>query len=159
MHGIECNYQRKVTSEELLSALAVATCHHCEISAKDLLLTGDILEVCAEEFASDIANGQRVLVPIALCPSCHQKHHLDACGNHNPCQIKARFSREMLDYRLDLGDRHAPADLASGRYRCRGAVAGRSHDNIEHADHEVNHKSAAPCFTSLQIRTKATQLF
>ena len=97
MPSIKCNFQRKATSGEFSSALAEATCQRCGDSAKDLVLKGEILEVCAEEFADDIASGQRVLNPIALCPSCHEKYHLDARGNHNPCQIKARLSREWLD--------------------------------------------------------------
>ncbi|MDJ0629029.1 MAG: hypothetical protein QNJ44_12275 [Rhodobacter sp.] len=97
MPGIDCNYLRLATEEDLSSALADAACVHCGASAAELLRKGELLEVCAEEFASDITDGGRVLTPIALCPGCHDRHHRDARGNHNPCQIKARLSREMLD--------------------------------------------------------------
>ena len=97
MSSITCNYQQIVTVAERLNALADAACQHCGISSKDLLSHCEALEVCADEFSSDIASGHREFVPIALCPSCHKKHHLDARNNHNPCQVTARDSRERLD--------------------------------------------------------------
>ncbi|TMV10348.1 hypothetical protein FGK63_04625 [Ruegeria sediminis] len=97
MSSIECNYQRKVTAKEYSAALAEAQCSHCGISSKDLMRRGELLEVCGEELYSDIASGERVLIPIALCPSCHRRHHQDAQRMHNPCQIKARHSRECLE--------------------------------------------------------------
>lgn len=96
MSGTDCNYQRTVTVEELSAALAEAACSHCRATTADLMLKGELLEVCAEEFSSDIEGRERILVPIALCPACHREHHLDARGQHNPCQIKARISREGL---------------------------------------------------------------
>ncbi|MBT8409068.1 MAG: hypothetical protein KJN93_05540, partial [Alphaproteobacteria bacterium] len=77
--------------------LADAQCQRCGVTASQLMLKGEILEICAEEFASDIESGERILVPLGLCPTCHKKHHLDARGHHNPCQIKARRSREGLE--------------------------------------------------------------
>ncbi|MCU9847425.1 hypothetical protein OEZ60_05350 [Defluviimonas sp. WL0024] len=94
MAGTECNYQRKMTARELTTALSEAECRHCRVSAAALLENGEHLEICAEEFASDIMSGERVLTPIALCPACHRLNHLDAHHRHNPCQIKARHSRE-----------------------------------------------------------------
>ena len=96
MSGTDCNYKRKVTVEEVAQALSEAACQHCGVTTKELMLKGELLEVCGEEFASDIASGERALTPVALCPACHKKHHLDARRQHNPCQIKARQSREGL---------------------------------------------------------------
>jgi hypothetical protein len=93
---IECNYQRVVTPEEFASALAEGRCEHCSISARELVAQGQILEVCGEEFCGDLVTGTAVVVPVPLCPECHRKNHLDGRSQHNPCQIKARRSREML---------------------------------------------------------------
>gem|GEM_PF-3765659 len=94
MSGKECNYQSKVTTVELLIGMSDAACKHCGASAEELIVKGELLEICGEEYLSDIVTGERLLVTIALCPKCHQKNHLNAHGRHNPCQIKARFSRE-----------------------------------------------------------------
>lgn len=96
MSGTVCNYQRKASVGEMTAALEQSQCNHCGISAKELMEQGKILEVCGEEFLSDIATGERVLTAIALCPTCHKLHHMDAYHQHNPCQIKARQSREGL---------------------------------------------------------------
>lgn len=96
MGDTDCNYQRKVTEAELSAALSEARCSDCGKTVAELLRGGELLEVCGEEFGSDIVSRERVLNPIALCPSCHRKHHLDARGRHNPCQIKARLSWEVL---------------------------------------------------------------
>jgi hypothetical protein len=97
MSEIDCNYQSIVAPEEYATALKEAVCEHCGTSARQLLQHGEILEVCGEEFLYDIVSGERVLSAIALCPTCHRRHHLDAQDHHNPCQIKARLSRERLD--------------------------------------------------------------
>lgn len=94
---MKCNFQYKGTAEEHACGGLQEECWHCGISARELMLNGEKLEVCAEEFAYDIATGQRVLSPIALCPRCHAEHHQDARGHHNPCQILARRSRECLN--------------------------------------------------------------
>lgn len=96
MSGIDCNYQRKATLKEIREALSASQCHYCGTTTLDLMLRGELLEVCGEEFCSDIATGERVLVPIALCPFCHARNHQDANNRHNPCQITARLSREGL---------------------------------------------------------------
>ena len=93
---MECNYQFKLTVEDLSTALAQAVCHNCGVTTAELTSRGELLEVCGEDFASDLESGERVLVPVALCPACHKAHHLDANRQHNPCQIKARYSREGL---------------------------------------------------------------
>ncbi len=94
---LKCNYQEKVTVKDLSAALAEGHCFFCFVTAAELMRNGEMLEVCGEEFSTDIVNGERVLTTIALCPECHKKFHLDANRNHNPCQIKARLSREALD--------------------------------------------------------------
>lgn len=96
MSGVECNYQRMVSAEAVEVALDVTDCAHCGISTGELTHRGETLELCAVEFCSDIATGERELEPVLLCPSCHEAHHLDAHRQHNPCQIKARLSREGL---------------------------------------------------------------
>lgn len=96
MSGLTCNYQHKVTEQEISEALTEGVCHICGLPEKELRLVGQHLEVCGEEFASDIASCERFLTPVALCPACHRNHHLDASQNHNPCQIEARLSREGL---------------------------------------------------------------
>ncbi len=96
MSEMKCNYQRKVSIEELSTALAEMACHNCSVSTADLMLKGELLEVCGEEFSSDIVGGECVLSTIALCPTCHAESHLDAHHQHNPCLIKARLSREHL---------------------------------------------------------------
>ncbi len=96
MTKLACNYQRKMDVSEAASALATATCHQCGVSAKALMDRGEILEVCAEEFCDDLVTGEAVVVPIALCPECHRMNHLDRRGQHNPCQLSARRSRETF---------------------------------------------------------------
>lgn len=93
---MDCNYQRLVVVEGASAALAEGVCQHCGVRSNELAEKGEILEICAEEFATVMESGERILTPIALCPSCHAEHHKDARGHHNPCQIKARLSREGL---------------------------------------------------------------
>ncbi len=83
-----------MTSKEISEVLAEEVCHQCGITAWELAQNGELLEVCGEEFASDIESGTRFLVPVALCPTCHKDHHLDANRQHNPCHVKARLSRD-----------------------------------------------------------------
>lgn len=96
MEDTKCNYQRKVTEGELVTALSEERCRDCGASVKELIESGEFLEVCGEEFYSDIVTKERVLHPVALCPECHRRNHLDAAGQHNPCQVRARLSREGL---------------------------------------------------------------
>ena len=96
MSDLKCNYQSKVCVRDLGEALSKACCQHCGVTASELSLRGEILEVCGEEFSSDPVSGERELTTIALCPDCHRDFHKDARGRHTPCQIKARFSRECL---------------------------------------------------------------
>ena len=97
MAEFRCNYQAKITLDDMSSALSAARCHECGITTAELMAKGQLLEVCGEEFSSDITDGTRVLTAIALCPDCHTEFHRDCRGHHNPCQIKARLSREGLD--------------------------------------------------------------
>ena len=92
--GLECRYQETVTSNEAAKALEAALCHECGVSTRDLMADGQLLEVCGEEFATDIETGERIMVAIPLCPDCHRKNHLDARLKHHPCQVQARNSRE-----------------------------------------------------------------
>ena len=94
---MKCNYQAKVSVKDVSAALSEAHCFFCHVSATELMSKGELLEICGEEFSTDIVNGERVLTTIALCPDCHKKFHLDANRQHNPCQIKARLNREGLD--------------------------------------------------------------
>ena len=96
MSKVECNYQRKVTIEELSLALGEAKCHQCGVTTNELMKSGEVLEVCGEEFSSDPVTGDRVMTAVALCPSCHRRHHQDARGKLLPCQVRARRSREGL---------------------------------------------------------------
>ena len=96
---MKCNYQDKATVQELAEALSFERCRHCSISSRELLRRDEVLEVCADEFAADLATGERFLEAFALCPECHKLHHLDALRQHNPCQLKARRSREGLHER------------------------------------------------------------
>ena len=96
MTKFDCNYQRRMDPAEAASALAEACCYRCGVSARALMNRGDILEVCGEEFSRDLVSWEAVLVPIALCPDCHRTNHLDGRNRHNPCQIKARLSRESF---------------------------------------------------------------
>ena len=93
---MKCNYQDKVTVHELAEALSSERCQHCGITSRELLLRDEVLEVCSDEFAVDLSTGERFLEAFALCPTCHQQHHLDGNQQHNPCQLKARRSREQL---------------------------------------------------------------
>jgi hypothetical protein len=96
MSRTECNYQRKVSIKELSAAFGDARCNHCGITTADLAKKGDLLEVCGDEFSYDMETGERILTPIALCPECHRKNHLDSHRKHNPCQLTARADREGL---------------------------------------------------------------
>jgi len=93
---MECNYQKQVVIDSASAALSEGVCEHCGVRSSELAEKGEILEVCGEEFATVMESGERILTPIALCPSCHKDHHRDARGKHNPCQIKARLSCEGL---------------------------------------------------------------
>ena len=92
--GLECNYQDKVTSTEVVEALSSAQCHHCGTTTQELTERGELLEVCGEMFGIDMDTGERIITPISLCPECHRRHHLHAERRHRPCQIEAAFSRE-----------------------------------------------------------------
>ena len=96
MSDRECNYQAKVGLQEVSHALARAQCEHCGVTTTELMERGEILEICGEEFASDLVSGKHILSVIALCPRCHRNFHKDARGQHNPCQLKARVSRESV---------------------------------------------------------------
>ena len=97
MSDIKCNYQKIVSIEEFSKALSEMICQHCGITTRELIARGQLLQVCAEEFSSDITSGERVMQTVALCPECHRQHHLDEHNCHNPCHVKARLSREGLD--------------------------------------------------------------
>ncbi|SIS54928.1 hypothetical protein SAMN05421759_101354 [Roseivivax lentus] len=94
MSGHPCNFQQKVTRSVYEEALREGACRECRVTQAELLTKGRRLEVCGEEFAYDLETGERVLVPVPLCPACHAKAHLDGRGHHLPCQISARFNRE-----------------------------------------------------------------
>ena len=96
MSDEECNYRAKVGLHEVSEAFARAQCEHCGVTTPELMEHGELLEVCGEEFISDLATGERTLAVIALCPECHREFHRDARGQHNPCQIEARISRESM---------------------------------------------------------------
>ncbi len=96
MADTECNYQRIVSVEEVRCALEEAQCQQCGITTNELISRGELLEICGEELCSDISTGKKTFITIALCPSCHARAHQDAENKHNPCQIKARWSREGL---------------------------------------------------------------
>lgn len=96
MSDQKCNYQEKVSLQEVGEAFSRAQCEHCGISTTELMARGELLEVCGDEFASDLVSGARTLAVIALCPRCHRNFHKDGHGQHNPCQIQARISRESL---------------------------------------------------------------
>ena len=96
MPAFDCSYQRRVTLKEIREALSEAQCYFCGTTASELMMRGELLEVCGEEFISDNESGERVLTPIALCPFCHARNHQDANNLHNPDQIMARLSREGL---------------------------------------------------------------
>ena len=93
---MECNYQDRVSVQEPAEALSSERYRHCGITSRELLLRDEVLEVCADEFAADPTTGERLLEAFALCPTCHQLHNLDAQQQHNPCQLKARCSREAF---------------------------------------------------------------
>jgi len=93
---MQCRYQLKVTAKEYAGALAEARCQRCNITAGELLVRAQTLEVCGEEFGYDIVTGEKILVAVALCPECHRENHLDSQEHHNPCQVAARLSREHL---------------------------------------------------------------
>ncbi|QFS84502.1 hypothetical protein FIU97_17230 [Roseivivax sp. THAF40] len=94
MSDLTCNYQRMLTKAKAQQARSEGACRECLVTEAELQLAGETLEVCGEEFAYDLETGERVLVPVPLCPACHAKAHQDGHGHHLPCQIKARFSRE-----------------------------------------------------------------
>ena len=94
MANVTCNYGAKASQQDIASALAEGVCAHCGMSQAELETLGASLDVCAEEFGSDLVTGERILTPIALCGPCHHAHHIDANGRHNPCQVTASYSRE-----------------------------------------------------------------
>jgi len=93
---IECNFQRRVEAAERSDALEEGRCRHCGISEAELASDARSLTVCADEFLI-CAGGEQVAFDVfPLCPRCHEDHHSDVQGHHNPCQIKARRSLERL---------------------------------------------------------------
>lgn len=90
-----CKYQKKIPTSEYAEALSEGRCEHCGVQSANLIQRGEMLQVCVEEFSCEPTSGERHLIAIPLCPSCHEKHHQDARGRHNPCPIKARQSREF----------------------------------------------------------------
>ena len=82
--GLECRFQETVTSAEVAKALQTAQCDHCGATTRELMARGELLEVCAEVFATDLETGERVLTVIALCPDCHRQYHLEATGWASP---------------------------------------------------------------------------
>ncbi len=95
--GLTCRFQDKVTTSDAAEALHMAQCHHCGVTTRELMAMGELLEVCGEVYATDLATGERVLSTIPLCPDCHRKFHLDAKRRHNPCQVSAGNSRDGLE--------------------------------------------------------------
>ena len=96
MSDWECNFRFRISLREVSEALDAAQCEHCGVTTTGLIERGEFLEVCGEEFASDLVSGERILAMIALCPKCHRDFHRDVRGQHDPCQIKARISRESM---------------------------------------------------------------
>ena len=97
MSDIVCMYHRTVSLEDLADALIKAECHHCGISAMELIVNRELLEICGAARADDTGNGGCMLAPIALCPTCHRDHHLDLRRRHDPCKVKAHHGREALE--------------------------------------------------------------
>ena len=94
MSDQECMFRFSVSLREVSEALDVSQCEHCGATTTELIGRGEFLEVCGEEFASDLVIGERTLAMIALCPRCHRDFHRDFRGQHKSCQIEARISCE-----------------------------------------------------------------
>ena len=94
---MECNFQKRASEEEIHFVYTEIGCRHCGLEVSELAKQGRHLELCGEEYGTDLVTGEKVLTPIGLCNECHRLHHQDAKRQHNPCQIKARLSREGLD--------------------------------------------------------------
>ncbi len=95
MSSIKCNFQKFVRPIDKLRAVVQGTCDHCEATTASLAREGKTLEVCGAEYMTDPITAEREFELLTLCPDCHRAQHLDADGNHNPCQVKARNSREL----------------------------------------------------------------
>ncbi|MEM0945843.1 MAG: hypothetical protein AAGK37_00440 [Pseudomonadota bacterium] len=107
MPPTECRFQKNLKPEDAAAALEADRCHNCSITLGELLKDGKFLEICGEEYISDLTTGQDYSVAIALCPDCHRQAHLDAGGNHSPCHVNARRSREWIDWPEKEADRLA----------------------------------------------------
>ena len=75
MSKVKCDLLGRLTQEELDSAIDFVECFHCGVTAMELMRVGAALDVCGDEFCSDICSGERVFTAIALCRSCHCKNH------------------------------------------------------------------------------------
>ncbi len=78
MSDFVCIFQRTVPIKDIAETLSEAQCQHCGISAMELIVKRELLEICGEMLAPDRRNGRRVVKPIALCPKCHRAHHLSS---------------------------------------------------------------------------------
>ena len=93
-----CNFQKTVVLSELQSALLDGICDHCAVTSSELAKSGEVLEICGQEYCFDYETGVSTETEILLCPGCHEANHLDAQQQHNPCHISARRSREEVNY-------------------------------------------------------------
>lgn len=91
-----CRFCGRLSQDQRDDALRLTECHRCSVTQAELIIKGQSLEVCGEEFLWDPATNARVIAAITLCPDCHAKEHLDARSIHDPCHIKARRAREQL---------------------------------------------------------------
>ena len=91
-----CRFHQILEPDTLEDLLVRMYCDDCSASLNELIPEGQALEVCAEEHYSDPSTGERFLVAVTLCPSCHRERHLNASMEFDPCSFAAGRSWETF---------------------------------------------------------------
>ncbi len=93
----KCQFQFNLKASDVRAALRAGCCERCSISASELMMAGQALEICGEEHFCDLPGHESYCAPVALCPDCHREAHICADQRYDPCHIKARRSKEHID--------------------------------------------------------------
>ena len=90
-----CNFQNSLRESRSKILYNEPICGTCGISYQELEKSGKALEICGAEHYSDPVSGERFMIPVALCPTCHLENHREVSGRLNPCNVAA--ARSWMD--------------------------------------------------------------